>query len=121
MTKLTDQQAIKRGVELAKGWSIHEQVYHAPDYVVYRMRPPFGHAVPFDRVRQHHLDALAAQLRRQVNASGYAIYVGPDGATIWKDGGPDKNDEPFFDASNDYDGDEAMNTIRAVVESGVLG
>ena len=89
-----DNDIIKQAVELAEGWFLGEfsdEVVHFPQ--------SFGNHGYIDQ--QWVLDALAAQLVRQVDALRPEIYehLFPRGHL-----GPDRTE----------------NTIRAIVESGVL-
>ena len=101
---------IKKAVELADGWEHDGNEIFNPVWY----ETPFGE-VHADDLRACHFDALAAQLVRQVDA-----LPGPTHCNIywrrteiWK-----RNMAPVNGRHSD--GDRTMNTIKAIVESGVL-
>jgi len=90
---------VKKAVELADGWRLDGNGVWPP-------RPLPG--APFQEATkvQVTLDALAAQLVRQVDATVYSCQVGRGMAQCYNSiqQGPDRT----------------MNTIKAIVDSGVL-
>lgn len=96
---------IKKAVSLADGWDLTEGQLTAPD--------GSWTYVQVSQIPQHYLDALAAQLTRQVDAAGAYIttYIGRTDvhSTVTQD--------QLASVRGD---DRAMNTINAIVESGVL-
>ena len=100
----TDEQIVNRAVELADGWCLHPRYNDCAVLNTHR-----GEVYLED---QYILDALAAQLVRQVDkefeaswsiTGKYVHLFGPKGQIITIEG-PDRT----------------MNTLRAIVESGVL-
>lgn len=118
---------IRKAVELADGWRIVESSNPLTVGVV--ITHELGsEGYPLNRLPQHIKDALAAQLVRQVDAlgirvafdysvSGYGEYVGsPFSITV---GGS----EGFISGIGGVTikgPDRTMNTIRAIIDSGVL-
>lgn len=96
---------IKRAVELADGWSVHGG---------------WGTTALQEHTNQKALDALAAQLVRQVDATdNYWVQSDDEQVAVlpkWCD--PDTHDTP--DAFFEEGPDRTMNTIKAIVESGIL-
>ncbi len=107
---MTDQDYIRKAVELADGWSIPETpelTYCAPNF------DPLchGHFNDYvDEMPQWHKDALAAQLVRQVDGlSDYSgVRVRPDITELFLDQGA------MAIATGD---NRTMNTIKAIVDS----
>jgi len=100
---MTDQDYIKAAVELADGWT-----YHDGDCSHEETERWFIDC----KLPQVWLDALAAQLVRQVdvlNVTNLEIYN--DGVYI----GTDHDDNIIIS-----DSDRTMNTIKAIVDSGKL-
>lgn len=106
---MTDDEYIRKAVEMADGWlEVDDGAWFAT---------PFGHLNSMRNLHSAYYDALAAQLVRQCTNS-VIIYddhttvwgaevqtvVGPGAQIIALVGGPDRT----------------MNTIRAIVGSGVL-
>ncbi len=92
---MTDEKYIRKAVELAYGWDLSD------------LNDEF-----WSGRRQMMLDALAAQLVRQVDA------LGSPRVAVFTDGGA------MVDGSGAYAKcrglDRTMNTIMAIVDSGVL-
>lgn len=104
---MNDQDYIKRGVELADGWAIHGKSL---------AMPCDAHRDLWDLTDLDpcHLDALAAQLVRQVDATGrYRVETDQDYSLVHENMKPD-NDVIVFSK------DRTMNTIKAIVDSGVV-
>ena len=114
---MNDQDIIRKAVELADGWKWYGTVIDVP--------------VPLNPVSQKfglpavYLDALAAQLVRQVNSTkhsegGFDVEIDPYMTRVrkWKVGSPDRGVETV--SCCDENDDPTMNTLRAIVESGVL-
>ena len=104
---MNDQDYIRKAVELANGWG---------------NLPGHWFSSPRDAQRAHHeieqweLDALASQLVRQVDAlDNYNAYQEPKTTHIWEE----LSDGECECWSVDGD-DRTMNTIKAIVDSGVL-
>lgn len=102
---MSDEEAIREAVMLADGWG-------EPDKGGVHVLCDDSELVCQWPLCQHDLDALAAQLVRQMDALGFPVLIDPDRTEIevdiglpeWCAGGPDRT----------------MNTIRAIVDSGVL-
>ncbi len=103
-----DQWYIRRGVELADGWTINETY---PDSFVCPGIGTFG----FKHTHQPIVDALAAQLVRQVDALGFEVVIWSDLTRIRRKG------DAYLEYMEPQRDDRTMNTIRAIVDSGVLG
>lgn len=108
---MNDQKYIRKAVELAKGWILETSWHYPPDVrfgdLAFRLNPS-------SRYYQLMLDALAAQLVRQVEDKGWNVLVQYCNVSVSKWGEP-----PAIDA--DYEtNDRTMNTIKAIVDSGVL-
>ena len=102
--KPTDEEIIRKAVELAEGFS------NGRGFVIYRSRPM---GCPVDN--QEMLDALAAQLVRQVDAHESAwIDISSNGCCRIFCGDGDK------EMATQLGPDRTMNTLRVIVESGVL-
>ena len=99
---MTDEDYIKQAIELADGWSISEGRFFVP---------PFFN-LSTEQLQQSDLDALAAQLVRQVDALGYVeILIFACGTEVRLSG----QEHVARIASG-----RTMNTIKAIVDSGVL-
>ena len=102
---MNDQDYIKKAVELADGWywGVNDLVDPPPE-----LRPigPVNDTLP-----QIYLDALAAQLVRQVDATDYEIRMQLCAATIFYAG------DEFWQLGGKG---RTMNTIKAIVDSKVL-
>ena len=112
---MTDEEIIRRGVELADGWYVSDgQLYHEFGPSQYEFI-----ATVLSDPDQYLLDGLAAQLTRQVDALGDYHFVsesyGRAAVIQYKNG----NFIPRVVAEVE-DKDRTMNTLRAIVESGVL-
>ncbi len=119
-----DQDYIRKAVELADGWEVNgadEKWANGPFTFDFQIDPADR---PHVGVEQWHLDALAAQLMRQVDVlDGYFVTVGNEmeASRVVIYG-------PKFRAwcghvidGGDVNGpDRTMNTIKAIVDSGVL-
>ena len=100
---------IKKAVELADGWEAADS-----NHIRGPVHPTTWLIVP-DGVPQYALDALAAQLVRQVDAKGGNLIVVKQASTTILGA----NDPPIFKHCS-YGDDRTMNTIKAIVDSGVL-
>ena len=111
---MTDEEYIRKAVELAHGrWEISDLTGNA-------FVPPFyNSSYPLNTLEQWHLDALAAQLVRQVDALAEQIHeVDISKGEVW------------VGTCDSYDGikgiakvrgpDRTMNTIKAIVDSKAL-
>ena len=101
-----DQDLIRKAVELANGFEVQG------DWLCYQ-----GYLIALckiDRPNQVCLDALAAQLVRQVDATKHWFECSTNrGARVWLKDGSGKVFSRVGDARTPH-------TIRAIVESGVL-
>ena len=102
---MNDKDYIRKAVELADEWVTYDTTFLGGCYFAQHS---------YDKVPQPVLDALAAQLVRQVDAlpaeSGVDVF--PQQSIIYEASG----NEAFV-----YVGDDrTMNTIKAIVDSGVL-
>jgi len=100
---------IKRAVELADGFS-YEPIQGRPKEALIRFA-----AIAVNTTNTIYtsfiLDALAAQLVRQVDAAYFDVRMQSCATTIFKEG------KEFWQSSGKG---RTMNTIKAIVESGVL-
>ena len=121
MPEMADEEYIRAGVELAEGWRFNtpeEREKHDTSYWRQELVriPSFGHyALPLS---QQALDALAAQLVRQVDALGcFEVSAYPENTSVVETDG-----EGGFVSLAGYNtgNDRAMNAIRAIVDSGAL-
>lgn len=109
---MNDTDYIKAGVELAEGWEpcLYEgtgEMYAAEVFDIGDQVYP---------EEQHHKDALAAQLIRQVDAiSTDKLYFQSDTEDVTVHTG-----EEFVSPVIVAGPDRSMNSIRAIVDSGVL-
>ena len=95
---------IRKAVELAEGWS--EVTCNSTPLEI--MEAPSGYRGAL--IEDVLLDALAAQLVRQVDAAGWCMVITTDISEILAG-----------DSSTFAEGpDRTMNTIKAIVDSGVL-
>ena len=100
---------IRKAVELADDWEIHGlNGFSTPDS---------GHDAALDSIdemSQFEKDALAAQLVRQVDALGgkFMLITSPNEVHI--------GDEVLAAIANEQGPDRTMNTIKAIIDSGVL-
>ena len=101
---MNDQDYIRKAVELADGtWFVQDSG---------EIQTPYMQVLPIDELMQWDLDALAAQLVRQVDATEqYYVVVRDDQTEIRSCGAINKLEQG---------GDRTMNTIKAVIDSGVL-
>jgi hypothetical protein len=99
---MTDQDYIRKAVELADGWDLFQDVDCL--YIDVDGRT-------FEEDHQLILDALAAQLVRQVDAQGEEVWVCSTEVEI-----TDMQDRLILIEGPD----RTLNTIKAIVESGVL-
>ncbi len=124
----TEQDYLREAVELATGWMLGEDVdddngtyIEFADNTTWMINdmPMYLHDVP-----RIFIDALAAQLKSQVLAAGYDIQIDIQGSTFEAPGmWIEITDIQFSDADRyQYDArnGEAMNTIKAIVDSAVL-
>lgn len=105
---MNDQDIIRKAVELADGWS-----YQPIDFVWIHQH---GADEAYSLEVQWVLDALAAQLVRQVDALPEPKPMIICSATACSVVHPD---ESYLMEGNDAG--RTMNTLRAIIESGVLG
>lgn len=108
---MNDQDYIREAAELADGWSIVLQMWGwdvvGPD--------PLAAYESCEPIPQPITDALAAQLVRQVDEMAETFfYFSPTGAAFVYTSLEDKP------AGASRDLDRSMNTIRCIVDSGVL-
>ena len=110
---MTETDYIRAAVELADGWYI-THIYAGEDIVAWtdRQHPP---SFVLQSMDQWGLDALAAQLVRQVDALAIPVMVivSRDGCSIVQP------DETYL-LQHPQPGDRTMNTIKAIVDSGIL-
>ena len=103
-----------KAIRLADGFDLTEDQLTFPSGHYFTVKSA-DHIVPW------MLDALAAQLVRQVDAlEVYGLWVTDEGVTVWSE----SEDTPYgpartFAAQIEGD-DRTMNTIKAIVDSGVL-
>ena len=106
---MTDQDYIKAGVGLADGWEIEGGIVY----------PPFrNHPVAMSVENPHTpiLDALAAQLVRQVDAlDNLWVCIEDDRTSIQHD-----TDGTVAQLLQMEKPDRTLNTIKAIVDSGAL-
>lgn len=108
---MTDEEYIRKAVELADGWRVS---YHANGEVCTISNQDKLWQIGWC---QSQLDALAAQLVRQVDSSPYRIESDLNGECwIW-DSLDSTDGYPLETAEGP---DRTMNTIKAIVDSGVL-
>ena len=108
MTKLSDEQVIRRAVELAPGWSIQDSVVTPPWPLELFRITDVGASPVF-------LDALAAELVRTVDTlDGLRVFTRPALSSVAEE------DWPYFEKHASSGPDRTMNTLRAIVESGAL-
>lgn len=112
---MTDEEYIRKAVGLAKGWQVDESL--APHVltdgdIVAESLSGYKGALPSTR---ELMDALAAQLVRQVHDLSpvrASIYIVPASTTVYtKDGG---------DFKVEFEDSQAMNTIKAIIDSKML-
>lgn len=103
---MTDEEYVKRSVELAEGWELTCDVFNT-----YVGIGRWKHILP--GIPQVALDVLAAQLVRQVSRT-HEIYIGPESIEIRRHIGT------YCDEARVYSGDRTLNTLKAIVDSGVL-
>ena len=109
--KLTDEEYIRKGVELVSDdFCLHENTgaifFHGvPTYPINPVNTP-----------EWFRDALAAQLARQVDATErFAVWAFPAGVEVVED-----SDNWVGRVSYSEGDNRTMNTIKAIVDSGVL-
>ena len=111
---MNDQDYIRAGIELADGWEydddIHNKVWVRPDHYAYANN---------DDSQQIYLDALAAQLIRQVDALPDYFVSTTEGVAMVHKQLNDNTDrsEGYYEMDGD---DRIMVTIKAIVDSKVL-
>jgi hypothetical protein len=105
---MNDTDYIRKAVELADGWDLAEGQLTLPN-------GKFTYVTKND-FPQYYLDALAAQLVRQVDAlEGYWILHDGHGMAIIHS---NRIDDGF--PQRVQNSDRTLNTIRCIVDSGVL-
>ncbi len=100
---MKESEYIRAGVELADGWRVNdldEQVIHCG----------FGLIQVLDCIKPQYLDALAAQLVRQVDEAGKEANLYCEVLI----------EECRAGECMDWPPDRTMNTIKAIIDSGVL-
>lgn len=119
---MKDQDLIRKAFDLADGWEYEIEAVD-PDYIYLSAADgTYWHmdeeSIPLAELPRIFVDALAAQLVRQVDAlSKFAVDSDPYGtAKVWER----VSGESLSRISKSNDSDRTMNTIRAIVESGVL-
>jgi len=116
---MNDQDYIRKAVELADGWNIGETDFGTtvivPPFITPEVEGLQGWSI--DNIHHGILDALAAQLVRQVDAIKYhEVMTTCNTVDVIKDDGID-----YPQIISQIDGpDRTMNTIKAIVDSGVL-
>ncbi len=102
---------IRKAVELADGWELsHDNFYVANDVC----------GASIERINQPALDALAAQLVRQVDALPVGKFPDDAPTTVYiLNGNTDVWHKRKMIAQHEGS-DRTMNTINAIVDSGVL-
>lgn len=106
---MTDEQIIRRAVELAPAeWSIQDSVVVGPWPLELVRLDDFFSSPVFSY-------ALAAQLVEQVDSTDYVLSAHPKATEIreWFD-------HALWDHTEESGPDRTLNTLRAIVESGVL-
>ena len=117
---MNDQDYIRKAVELADGYAATEKYWYGPWY-----GPSDGYfdydLEPTGKRVQPALDALAAQLVRQVDAiaPSVAFSCGFQGEVFMYEENTDKEWDAGYGVRDEV-GDRTMNTIKAIVDSGVL-
>jgi len=107
---------IRKAVELADGWDYETDDIEEPVLLIVTMAGG-GHlegdwSTDLNDMDQLLLDALAAQLVRQVDALEWDTIIWRNGTGIY---------DRLLEAQTHINGpDRTMNTIKAIVESGVL-
>ncbi len=101
---MNDREYIRKAVELADGFQLTGDGKH--------FSLPHGNYLPaIKNCPQQYLDALAAQLVRQVDATNYEVRMQACATTIFYGG------KEFWQLGGKG---RTMNTIKAIVDSGVL-
>ena len=106
---MTDDDYIRKGIEFARGWDLTEN----------QLTLPSGHYFAVNcsaDFRDWMLDALAAQLVRQVDATR-TFYVEQ---LPWDTCVNKENGEALSAYGDPENSERTMNTIKAIVDSGVL-
>ena len=117
---MNDKDTLRAAVELAEGWEHHTdpsgELWLAPEGV-HRPHVNGSSLWIWDELPAPILDALAAQLVRQVDAlDGYFIEVSKGWACVREA----LSYEAVSDVNAKYGPDRTLNTIKAIVDSGVL-
>ena len=116
---MNNQDYIRKAVVLSDGF--HFDIASGYRWVCGGDDPPFHFEGQWNLIPDFHkqifLDALAAQLVRQVDATSYDIDTCSDEVYVWHMN--DMNDGIVNDAI-EKGPDRTMNTLRAIVDSGVL-
>ena len=113
---MNDQDYIRRAVELADGWS-WSTIYD--DHVcILNEGNPYGWHTRADQIIK---DALAAQLVRQVCVMPeYDVIISKDGTEVFSGGHVKGIEYDIKTIAMARGNDITMNTIKAIVDSGVL-
>ena len=113
---MSKQGCICRGVELADGWFLDADDEYGK--YVGMVNAPFSMYLN-EPLHQWMLDALAAQLVRQVDALDTPDTVEITHSSVWV-GYRSKNNESWKRTKRTKSRGRTMNTIKAIVDSGVL-
>jgi len=105
---MNDQEYIRKAVELADGFNMDEQAIVIHEWSDFCF---------IDDPSQHVLDALAAQLVRQVDARAKGVEVEVFDGFARIDSAPPRQYERIAIAEGP---DRTMNTIKVIVDSKVL-
>ena len=109
---------IRKAVELADGWALERDSDDEPFYLYQAGKADWYFdegPMWLDSLPQIFLDALAAQLVRQVDALPIQLFEsgGVGQALVWKS-------NHLMDKIEVRGDDRTLNTIKAIVDSGVL-
>lgn len=114
---MNNQDYIRRGVELAEGWEINDRAYGEGLYSVQsRTRWQVTKGMP----DQEFLDALAAQLVRQLLEQGFDVHIDIQGSTFDAPGIWIEITDMVYSNSFRYEKDArenwSVNLIESIVE-----
>ncbi len=104
---MNDRDYIRKAVELADGWEVGTKGVTLPNGRSRLFDDPLLGAMSLE---QYWLDALAAQLVRQVDAAGWCFVITQEISEILAGEKTHFHEGP----------DRTLNTIKAIVDSGVL-
>ena len=108
---MDDQEYIRKAVELADGWDFYTSIANIEDLVCGSLYAPKDSTCM--------IDALAAQLVRQVDALTSRTTISFDSNISLHNKVTTVTDDNGHQYGND-DNDRTMNTIKAIVDSRVL-